>query len=780
MSDDSNIAVRAGGAGLKRRLFGRPFASHEAEHQLLPKRLALPVFASDPLSSVAYATEEAMLVLSLAGAAAFSLLTPISLAIATLLLIVIISYRQTIKAYPDGGGAFIVANDNLGIRTGTVAAAALLIDYVLTVAVSVAAGVAAITSAVPGLLAHRVLIALGFVVLLTVANLRGVKEASTLFALPTYLFVATVGTMLVAGFAECLDGACPKAISSGANLEPEVAVVGLFLILRAFASGSTALTGVEAIANGVQAFREPKARNAATTLGVMGVISITMFLGISTLARLYDVRISENTIDRYGTVISQIGRATFNGGVGFYALQVFTAAILVLAANTAYQDFPRLSAILARHKLTPRQFLNRGDRLVFSNGVIALALLASALLVVFGAEVSRLIQLYVVGVFTAFTLSQTGMVKHWLRTRESGWRRSVVINTVGAVTTGVVLLVVASVKFVHGAWIVILLVPILVALMLAIRRHYLGVAAQLRQVPTEAEPKPTRIILLVAHHDEATERALRYASLLDVEDVTCVHAEEPGSDDLLYTWDVAHLEHPLEVLAGESEPISRRVIDRIRRERDAHPGVVVTVILADRVRSRSLLAPFAHRHSLAIKSRLLFEPGVVVTDLNVLRRPRRSRLSQVPISYVEQVVLISDMTRPIREALTYAESLGPPVTAVHIDVDPAQRQRLEAQWEAAGYESRLVILASPYRSIVDPLVRYLRERRRTAVPGTLICAVIPEFVVPGRVTQILHNQTGLAIKGRLAGEPGIAVTSVPYHLRTNGAHDLNRSTFQEP
>lgn len=780
MSDDSKMAGLPGGGGLKRRLFGRPFASHEEEHQLLPKRLALPVFASDPLSSVAYATEEAMLVLSLAGAAAFNLLTPISLAIATLLLIVIISYRQTIKAYPDGGGAFIVANDNLGIRTGTVAAAALLIDYVLTVAVSVAAGVAAITSAVPGLLAHRVLIALGFVVLLTVANLRGVKEASTLFAIPTYLFVATVGTMLVVGFAECLDGECPTAISSGANLEPQVAAVGLFLILRAFASGSTALTGVEAIANGVQAFREPKARNAASTLGVMGVISISMFLGISTLARLFDVRISEGTIDRYGTVISQIGRATFNGGVGFYALQVFTAAILVLAANTAYQDFPRLSAILARHKLTPRQFLNRGDRLVFSNGVIALALLASALLLVFDAEVSRLIQLYVVGVFTAFTLSQTGMVKHWLRTREPGWRRSVVINTVGAVTTGVVLMVVASVKFVHGAWIVILLVPILVALMLAIRRHYLGVAAQLRQVPTEAEPKPTQIILLVAHHDEATERALRYASLLDVEAVTCIHAEEPDSDDLLYTWDVAHLEHPLEVLAGESEPISRRVIDRIRRERDAHPGVVVTVILADRVRSRSLLAPFAHRHSLAIKSRLLFEPGVVVTDLNVLRRPRRSQLSQVPISHVEQVVLISDMTRPIREALTYAESLGPPVTAVHIDVDPAQRQRLEAQWEAAGYESPLVMLASPYRSIVDPLVRYLRERRRTSVPGTLICAVIPEFVVPGRVTQILHNQTGLAIKGRLAGEPGIAVTSVPYHLRSNGDHDLNRSTVQEP
>ncbi|MBK5269060.1 MAG: APC family permease [Acidimicrobiia bacterium] len=748
----------------------------------MPKRLALPVFASDPLSSVAYATEEAMLVLSLAGAAAFSWLTPLSLGIATLLLIVIVSYRQTIKAYPEGGGAFIVANDNLGIRTGAVAAAALLIDYVLTVSVSVAAGVAAITSAAPWLQPYRVVTALGFVVLLTVANLRGVREASTLFALPTYLFVLTVGIMLVVGFAECLNGQCPSAISSGVELETQVSAVGLFLVLRAFASGSTALTGVEAIANGVQAFREPKSRNAVATLGVMGGISISMFLGISTLARWFDVRISEGTINTYGTVMSQIGRAVFNGGVGFYALQVFTAAILVLAANTAYQDFPRLSAILSRHKLTPRQFLNRGDRLVFSNGIITLALLASALLLIFGADVSRLIQLYVVGVFTAFTLSQTGMVRHWLRTREPGWRRSVVINSVGAVTTGVVLVVVASVKFVHGAWIVILLVPILVALMLSIRRHYLGVAAQLRQVTKEATAKPARVIVLVAHHDDATERSLRYAELLAAESLTCVHAVGPGSDDLLYTWDPAHLEHPLEVLAGESEPISRRVVDRIRQERDTHPGALVTVILADRVRSRSILAFFVHRHSLAIKSRLLFEPGVVVTDLNVVRRFRQSRRSQVPISHVEQVVLISDMTRPIREALTYAESLGFPVIAVHIDVDPRQSQRLESEWEAAGYQFPLEILASPYRSIVDPLVRYLRDRRRAAAPGTLICVVIPEFVVPGRIAQLLHNQTGLAIKVALAGEHGIAVTSVPYHLRTIGDHasPSDRSSVNTP
>ena len=481
---------------------------------MLPKRLALPVFASDPLSSVAYATEEAMLVLALAGTAAFSLLAPISLAIAALLLIVIVSYRQTIKAYPDGGGAFIVANDNLGIRTGTVAASALLTDYVLTVSVSVAAGVAAITSAAPGLIPWRVQIALGFVALLTLANLRGVKEASTVFAAPTYLFVATVGIMLVTGFVKCFDSVCPTAVSAGAEIAPEVGAVTLFLVLRAFASGSTALTGVEAIANGVQAFREPKAHNAAKTLGIMGAISITMFLGISTLARWFDVRISEETIDEYGTVISQIGRAAFGGGFGFYALQVFTAAILILAANTAYQDFPRLSAILAKHKLTPRQYLNRGDRLVFSNGVITLALVAAALLLIFDAEVSRLIQLYVVGVFTAFTLSQAGMVRHWRGTREPGWRRSVILNAIGATTTGVVLIIVASVKFTHGAWMVIIAIPILVALMLSIRRHYLGVAAQLRHFPVEAVERPTRILVLVAHHDEGTDRALKYAELL--------------------------------------------------------------------------------------------------------------------------------------------------------------------------------------------------------------------------------------------------------------------------
>lgn len=570
--------------------------------------------------------------------------------------------------------------------------------------------------------------------------------------------------MLVTGFVECLDGVCPTAVSSGSEIEAELGAVGLFLILRAFASGSTALTGVEAIANGVQAFREPKSHNAAFTLGVMGTISISMFLGISTLARLFDVRTSEKTIDEFGTVISQIGRAAFNGGIGFYLLQVFTASILVLAANTAYQDFPRLSAILARDRLMPRQYRNRGDRLVFSNGVLTLAALAILLLAAFDAEVSRLIQLYVVGVFTAFTLSQTGMVIHWRRSRAPGWKRSVVINAIGGATTGVVLVIVATVKFVHGAWIVIAAVPLLVALMLAIRRHYLEVAAQLKSIPVDASPMPTRALVLVAHHDEGTERALRYISLVNVDSVTCVHAEEKGSDDLVYSWDAVHPGHPLELLPGDDESVATRVVRRVKEERDRHPDATVTVVLADRVGRHPLLTMVGHRHSLAIKARLLFEPRVIVSDFTFRQRRRRPGLAPVPIVRVEHVVLISDLTRPIREALTYSLSLGVPVTAVHIDVDTEQRERLLTQWPEVGFAIPLDVVPSPYRGIVDPLVTYLRERRQRALPGTLICAVIPEFIVPGRAAQFLHNQTGLAIKGALAGERGVAVVDVPYHL----------------
>jgi amino acid transporter len=751
---------------VKRRVIGRPLASDEEHAQLLPKVLALPVFASDPLSSVAYASEEAMLVLALAGAGAFGLLTPLSVAVASLLAVVVVSYRQTIRAYPDGGGAFIVAHENLGIGPGAVAAAALLIDYVLTVAVSVSAGVAAITSALPNLLEWRVELAVAFVGLLTLANLRGAKESSTLFALPTYAFVATVFAMLITGFVKCWDGECPKAISAGVELEPEVGAVTLFLLLRAFASGSTALTGVEAIANGVQAFREPKSHNAATTLGIMGAISISMFLGISTLARLFEVRISEGLVDEYGTVISQIGRAAFQGGAGFWILQVVTAGILILAANTAYQDFPRLSAILSRHRLMPRQLRNRGDRLVFSNGIFGLALLASLLIVVFGAEVSRLIQLYVVGVFTSFTLSQTGMVRHWLTNRVGSWRRSVVINAVGGVTTGVVLLIVAAVKFVHGAWIVIVAIPLLVGGMMSIRRHYLRVADHLRHVEASHGFRPNRVILLAAHTDTATERALRYAARIDPQSITVVHAVEPKqSEDLVHIWGRLYPQHPLVLLEPDRDPIVRRIRKYIRRERDEHPDAWITVVLAERFRSRRLLSVFSHPHSLLLKALLLFEPGVAVTDLTVTQRRSKPDIEPTSLSRHEVVMPVSEVTRPTLEALVYAKGLKPDsLRCVHIDVDDEQRERVMAAWQQAGLEPDLELVDSPFRGISRPFLRYVRRCRRDGPPGTLVNVMLPEFIVPGRLTQLLHNQTGLAIKAIMAAEPNVAVTSVPFHL----------------
>jgi amino acid transporter len=750
---------------LKRRLIGRPLASDELEAELLPKALALPVFASDPLSSVAYASEESMLVLAVAGAAAFDLLTPISLVIATVLTIVVISYRQTIRAYPGGGGAFIVARENLGLMPGMIAASSLLTDYVLTVAVSVVAGVTAITSASPSLLPYRVLISIGFVLLLTFINLRGSKESSLLFASPTYLFVTTVFTMLVFGFVECLDGECPRAVSAGAELAPEVGAVSLFLILRAFASGSTALTGVEAISNGVQAFREPKARNAGNTLLIMASMSITMYLGISTLARLFEVKISEATVDTYGTVISQIGRAAFNGGLGFYLLQIFTAGILILAANTAYQDFPRLSAILARHRLMPRQFRNRGDRLVFSNGIFALALLAILLIVIFEAQLTRLIQLYVVGVFIGFTLSQSGMVKHWLKTRERGWQRSVVINLVGAIATSVVLVVIAAVKFTRGAWIVIVFIPVLVVWMATIRQHYVRVAEQLRLRPPDS-PYGTgnRVVVLASHIGRATQRAIDYAEMIQPEALMVVHVREGRDEDLLDTWDRLYPQHPLIVLEPDRGRTMRSLRAFVRDVCRAHPESFLTVVIPELIRRRRLWSLIWHPHGLVVKFMMLFEPGVVVTDLTYQRtRARTAANGSNPIEAQDAVVLISEVTGPTHQAVAYARCLAATsLRCVHLDVDEDQRDRVLRSWDPEL--GPLEVVESPYRGIVRPMLRYLRRLRRDANPGTLINVIIPEFIVPGLMAQFLHNQTGFAIKASLIFEPRIAVTSVPWHL----------------
>jgi amino acid transporter len=759
-------------ADIKRRLIGRPLASDQAEHQLLPKRLALPVFASDALSSVAYATEEMMLVLALAGVAAFSRITPITIAISVLFAIVITSYRQTIRAYPNGGGSFIVSYENLGLYPGTTAAAALLTDYTLTVAVSVSAGTAAITSALPETLPYRVPIAVAFVTLITITNLRGAKESSAIFALPTYAFVATVFTMLVVGFIECADGQCPVALSSGTEVHAEFGALTLFLLLRAFASGSTALTGVEAIADGVQAFRPPKPTNASATLSIMAAIAITMFLGISMLARAFDVRISEESVDTFGTVLSQIGRAAFNGGVGFWVLQVVTAGILFLAANTAYQDFPRLSAILARHKLMPRQFRSVGDRLVFSNGVLVLAVVASLLIWIFDATVSRLVQLYVVGVFTSFTLSQLGMVRRWLRTRELGWKRSALINLVGAITTAVVLIVIATVKFAQGAWIVIVAVPLIVIGMLGIRRHYLAVADRLRLVGEPPVPTSNRAIVLASHTGRATQRAIEYAEMIRPDSLKVVHVRETGDEDLVDTWDRLYPSHPLQVVESTRPKPIRTLRDFVRYEAKSHPDAFTTVIIPEVLRKRRLGSLLVHPHGLLLKLLLLFQDRVVVTDLTYQRQKGlRGEAQRLTDKIVDQqvVVLTADVTIPVRRAMAYARMLhADSVIAAHLDTDADQRNRVLTNWDPDYGE--LQILESPYRGITRPLLRYVRRLRRDAAPGTLVHIVIPEFVVPGYRSQLLHNQTAFAIKAALVFEPGVAVSSVPWHLASAEAH----------
>ncbi|MFN8233060.1 MAG: APC family permease [Actinomycetota bacterium] len=432
------------------------------------------MFSSDTLSSVAYAAEEILIVLLTASATAKYLEFPIAVAISTLMVIVIASYRQTVREYPNGGGAYIVSRANLGEYPGLIAASALLVDYVMTVVVSTVAGVVAITSAVPSLGPHKVILSIGFVLLITLANLRGVKESGTLFAVPTYGFIVAVVVMVAVGLWECMGG-CPVAaeVEPIPGLAATGGAVGLWIVLRAFSSGSTALTGVEAISNGVSAFRRPQARNAAETLVLMGVIAITLFLGISWLV----THIDGITVSEHRSVVAQVAHTVFGGGFGFYIVQAFTAAILILAANTAFQDFPRLSAILARDHYMPRQFSNRGDRLVFSNGVIGLGLAACLMIYVFDADLTRLIQMYVLGVFTSFTLSQTGMVRHWLAEKhkgadaEKGWQRAIAINAVGAVTTATVLVVITATKFLHGAWLSILVMAAIVPLLKAIHRH---------------------------------------------------------------------------------------------------------------------------------------------------------------------------------------------------------------------------------------------------------------------------------------------------------------------
>jgi amino acid transporter len=661
---------------LKRLLVGRAKRTEQAIHERLTKKTGLAVFASDALSSTAYASEEILLVLAVAYAAgqtnAFNYVVPITLVIAVVLTIVAISYRQTIHAYPSGGGAYIVAKENLGTTPGLVAAAALLVDYVLTVSVSISAGVAAITSAAQGtswawLDNHKVFLCLILITFIALANLRGVRESGAIFAAPTYAFVVSFLFMVGYGILHYFlhpGAVAPAAVehvklAEGYHLQP----LTLFLLLGAFSNGCVALTGIEAISNGIPAFKQPEARNAAKTLTWMAVLLTTMFIGTSLMAYFYHVQPHENE-----TVISQFARIIFTGPIGwfYYVIQGTTALILILAANTSFADFPRLASLLARDRFMPRQFATRGDKLVFSNGIIILAVFSGLLVAAFGGDTSRLIPLYAVGVFLSFTLSQTGMVRHWLRAgralnaaREAAtndeadsvkdqnsssahsgtlnridqagdlkqaahWKKSIVVNGLGAIATFIVLIVLVITKFRHGAWIVVVLIPFLVGVFRAVHRHYLDVAKQLTTEGIEG------------------------------------------------------------------------------------------------------LRPIRH----------------------------------------EVIVPISGIHRGVVRALQYAKSIAPDhVTALYINLDEEATQKLRAKWKQWGGGVELVVLASPYRSLVGPVIRYV-DRRMKQHEDQMVTVVLPEFI-PARWWQhLLHNQSSLMLKGALLFKPDVIVTSVPYHLKS--------------
>jgi amino acid transporter len=606
---------------------------------LLPKWIALPVFCSDPLSSVAYATEEILLVLTLGGLALLGLTWWVAAGIVVLLVVVIASYRQTCHAYPTGGGAYAVSRANLGRGAALVAASALLVDYVLTVAVSVAAGVANIVSAFPRLGPVAVPLNIALVALLALMNLRGVKESGRAFAIPTYGFVTVVLLMLAVGVMKLLLGHPPVAESAHYDVHATVTNTGgavvILLLLRAFAQGCTALTGVEAVSNGVPNFRPPKGHNAAATLSIMGVLAITMFAGITALAVISHVHVSADPAQLVGfpagaeqrTVIAQLGRAVFGDGVLFYALQAFTAAILILAANTAFTGFPVLASILSADDYLPRQFARRGDRLVFSNGIVILAVLAGALIVAFDASTTRLIQLYIIGVFVSFTLSQTGMIRHWsrhLRTmRDPVERRRIqrsrAINAFGAALTALVLVIVLVTKFTHGAWIVVIAMPTLYLMMKGIHRHYTHVNAELEpEAAGVVLPARIHAVVLVSRLHKPTLRALAYARATRPDTLTAltVATSQEDARRLQQQWADRDIPVPLTVLESPFRDITRPVLDYIASLTE--PGnsrTLVVVYLPEYVVGHWWEHLLHNQSALRLKARLLFQPGVMVTNV---------------------------------------------------------------------------------------------------------------------------------------------------------------------
>ncbi|MGA5521864.1 APC family permease [Streptomyces pseudogriseolus] len=632
----------------KRILIGRALRSDRLGETLLPKRVALPVFASDPLSSVAYAPGEVLLVLSIAGLSAYHFSPWIAVAVVVLMFTVVASYRQNVHAYPSGGGDYEVATTNLGPKAGLTVASALLVDYVLTVAVSISSGIENLGSAIPFVVENKVACAIGVIVLLTLMNLRGVRESGTLFAIPTYVFVAGVFLMIAWGaFRGVVLGDDMRAPTADFEIKPEhpglAGFALVFLLLRAFSSGCAALTGVEAISNGVPGFRKPKSRNAATTLALMGLLAVTMFCGIIALAAATDVRMAENPAKDLvhdgvplgpdyvqNPVISQVAEAVFgHDSFLFVVLAAATALVLFLAANTAYNGFPLLGSILAQDRYLPRQLHTRGDRLAFSNGIVLLAGAAVLLVWIYGADSTRLIQLYIVGVFVSFTLSQIGMVRHWNRLlaveKDPAARRHMIrsraINAFGAFFTGLVLVVVLLTKFTHGAWVALLGMCIFYATMTAIRRHYDRVAEEIAapDTPSEDTVRPSRVhsVVLISKVHRPTLRALAYAKLLrsDTLEALSVNVDADETRALREEWERHGIDVPLKVLDSPYREVTRPVIEYVKSLRAQSPRDVVSVIIPEYVVGH-WYEHFLHNQSaLRLKGRLLFTPGVMVTSV---------------------------------------------------------------------------------------------------------------------------------------------------------------------
>jgi len=612
---------------LKHFLFGRPLPSERLEHERLNKKTALAVLSSDAISSVAYATDQILIVLAVLGtAAAVQYSVPISGVIVGLLVLVGLSYRQTIFAYPNGGGSYTVAKENLGTGSGLVAAASLLTDYIMTVAVSIAGGIAAITSAYHGLIPHTVLLCVVSIAVLAIVNLRGVRESGVVFSVPTYVFVLMMIGLIGYGGYRAFTGAGPADVSGVVKIDTvSLQHHGLasvptgfalaYLLIRGFAEGCAAMTGTEAISNGVMAFKQPAQKNAATTLGLMVAILAAFFLGTSLLARHYGVM--PTTTD---TVLSQLADHIFGRGAVYYVFQYSTFAILVLAANTAFADFPRLSGILANDGYMPRQLAARGDRLAFSNGIIALGLIAGVIVWVFHGQTNALIPLYAVGVFICFTLSQAGMVMHWLRSREPGWRWKAALNGVGAIATGIVSIIQVVTKFVEGAWIVVLIIPLIIVLLRKIHGHYVQFASEIEfKGQSPIAPLHHSVVVPVNGITKATAGALVYATAISDEVVAVYIEVDPrGTAKITSDWEDWDIGVPLVVVPSPYRSVLRPLVEYVDNLRLVMPGELVTVVVPEIVPKRWWEHLLHNKTAFYIRTAFLFKPNVVVTTVPLL------------------------------------------------------------------------------------------------------------------------------------------------------------------